>query len=55
MRNEQQVEFVKRLKREDPAASLFPLPSDYTIKDAAALVKEGAERAAARGKAEKNG
>lgn len=47
-------EFVFRaesLKREEPAAALFTVPSDYTVKDAATLAKE----AAARVKVEKNG
>lgn len=51
-------EFVYRaenLKRDEPAASLFTVPSDYTVKDAAALAKEAAEKAAARAKADKNG
>lgn len=51
-------EFVYRaenLKREEPAAALFTVPSDYTAKDPAALAKEAAERAAARVSAGKNG
>lgn len=51
-------EFVYRaenLKREEPAAALFTVPSDYTVKDRAALAKEAAEKAAARAGAGKNG
>lgn len=52
-------EFVYRadnLKREEPAAALFTVPSDYTVKDSAALAREAAEKAAAaRAKAGKNG
>jgi hypothetical protein len=52
-------EFVYRaesLKREEPAASLFTVPSDYTVKEPAALAKAAAEKAAtARAKADKNG
>ena len=51
-------EFVYRaenLKREEPAAALFTVPSDYTVKDTAALAKEAAEKAAARAKAGRNG
>lgn len=52
-------EFVYRaenLKRDEPAAALFTVPSDYTVKDSAALAKEAAEKAAAaRAKADKNG
>lgn len=47
-------EFVYRaenLKREEPAAALFTVPSDYTVKDVAALARE----AAARVKVEKKG
>ncbi|KFC73466.1 hypothetical protein [Massilia sp. LC238] len=52
-------EFVYRadnLKREEPAAALFTVPSDYTVKDSAALAREAAEKAAAaRAKAGRNG
>jgi len=52
-------EFVYRadnLKREEPAAALFTVPSDYTVKDSAALAREAAEKAAAaRAKTGKNG
>lgn len=52
-------EFVYRaesIKREEPAASLFTVPSDYTVKDPATLAKAAAERAAAaRARADKNG
>lgn len=52
-------EFVYRaenLKREEPAAALFTVPSDYTVKDTAALLREATEKAAAaRAKAGKNG
>ncbi len=46
---------AESLKRDEPAASLFAVPSDYTVKDTAALVKAAAEKAAARVKVEKNG
>lgn len=52
-------EFVYRaenLKREEPAAALFTVPSNYTVKDSAALAREAAEKAAAaRAKAGRNG
>lgn len=52
-------EFVFRaesLKREEPAAALFTVPSDYTVKDTAALARAAAEKAAsARAQADKNG
>lgn len=52
-------EFVYRaenLKRDEPAAALFTVPSDYTVKDSATLAKDAAEKAAAaRAKADKNG
>ncbi|CAN7592776.1 hypothetical protein [Massilia sp. LjRoot122] len=47
---------AESLKREEPAAALFTVPSDYTVKDTAAIVKAAAEKAAAvRARVEKNG
>ena len=47
---------AESLKREEPAAALFTVPSDYTVKDTAALAKAAAEKAAAaRAKIQKNG
>ena len=47
---------AENLKREEPAAALFTVPSDYTVKDTAALAKEAAEKAAAaRAKVGRNG
>ncbi|SFD69564.1 hypothetical protein [Massilia yuzhufengensis] len=46
---------LENLKREEPAAALFAVPSDYTVKDPSALAKAAAEKAAAAVKAEKNG
>lgn len=47
---------LEDLKREEPAAALFTAPSDYTVKDMAALAKAATERAAAaRARADKNG
>lgn len=56
-------DFVYRaesLKREEPAASLFTVPSDYTVKDPGAQAKAAAERAAeraaaARARTDRNG
>lgn len=47
---------VEGLKRDEPAAALFTVPSDYTVKDTAALAKAAAEKAAAaHARADKNG
>lgn len=47
---------LEDLKREEPAAALFTVPSDYTVKDTAALAREAAEKAAAaRAKLGRNG
>jgi hypothetical protein len=47
---------VESLKREEPAAALFTVPSDYTVKDPVTLAKQAAEKAAnARARADKNG
>jgi hypothetical protein len=46
---------LEDLKREEPAAALFTVPSDYTVKEPAQLAREAAEKAAARAKAAKNG
>ncbi|WP_051933232.1 hypothetical protein [Massilia sp. BSC265] len=46
---------AENLKREEPAAALFTVPSDYTVKDSAALAREAAEKAAARARVDKNG
>ncbi len=47
---------LEDLKRDEPAANLFTVPSDYTVKDTAAIAKEAAEKAAAaRAKADRNG
>lgn len=51
-------EFVYRaenLKREEPAAALFTVPSDYTVKDSATLARKAAEKAAARARVDKDG
>ncbi|QOY95074.1 hypothetical protein IM543_04035 [Massilia sp. UMI-21] len=52
-------EFVFRvdsLKRDEPAAALFTVPADYTVKDTAALAKTAAEKAAnARARANVDG
>ncbi len=47
---------AESLKRDEPAASLFTVPSDYTVKDTAAIAKEAREKAAAaRAKIDRKG
>eukprot|EP01114_Cavostelium_apophysatum_P010744 TRINITY_DN24853_c0_g1_i1.p2 TRINITY_DN24853_c0_g1~~TRINITY_DN24853_c0_g1_i1.p2 ORF type:complete len:374 (+),score=105.29 TRINITY_DN24853_c0_g1_i1:658-1779(+) len=46
---------LEDLRRDEPAAALFTVPSDYSVKDTAAIAKEAAEKvAAARAKAGRN-
>jgi hypothetical protein len=43
---------LDNLKREEPAASLFAVPSDYTVRDPLAKLAEKAEKAEKAGKAQ---